>query len=254
MAVDFERDGHLAIITLNRPDARNAVNGAVATGIEAALDTYESDPDLWIAILTGTGPVFCAGADLKEISAGNSRSLMTERGGFGGIVKRQRTKPLIAAINGTAVAGGLELMLSCDLAIAVESAKFGLPEVKRSLVAGAGGLFRLPRAVGQSLAMEMILTGDPIGADRALATGLVSQVVPNDELMSSARALAERMMVNAPLAVHASREVAARALLDDDETLWALSGEKSRWIRTTEDFQEGPRAFVEKRAPIWKGK
>ena len=156
MVVEFECDGHVALITLNRPEARNAINGDVALGIERALDQYEADDALWVAILTGRGTVFCAGADLKEIAAGNVTKLRTERGGFAGLVRRQRTKPLIAALNGAAVAGGLELVLACDMAIAADSAVLGLPEVKRSLVAAAGGVFRLPRAVGKSVAMEMI--------------------------------------------------------------------------------------------------
>lgn len=254
MAVDFERDGHVAVITINRPEARNAVNGAVASGIEQALDDYEADEDLWVAILTGTGSVFCAGADLKEIASGNARSLSTSKGGFGGLVKRNREKPLLAAINGTAVAGGLELMLACDLAIAVDAAKFGLPEVKRSLVAGAGGLFRLPRAVGRSVAMELIMTGDTIGAKRACELGLINAVVEPEALMSEAKSLASRITANAPLAVQASRRIAERALVDGDDELWQQSTDAMRGIMKTEDFAEGPRAFVEKRPPVWKGR
>ena len=175
MVVEFERAGHIAVITLNRPDARNAINGDLAAGIEQALDDYEADEQLWVAILTGRGSVFCAGADLKEIAAGNVASLRTERGGFAGLVQRQRTKPLIAALNGAAVAGGLELVLACDMAIAADNVVVGLPEVKRSLVAAAGGVFRLPRAIGKSIAMEMILSGDTIAATRAYELGLINK-------------------------------------------------------------------------------
>lgn len=254
MVVTFETHEHIAIITLNRPDARNAVNGDVASGIEAALDRYESDTNLWAAILASSGSVFCAGADLKEIAAGNLSKLHTERGGFAGLVRRERTKPLIAAVNGVAVAGGCELVLACDMAIAAETAAFGLPEVKRSLAAGAGGLFRLPRAVGMSMAMEMILTGDTIDAQRAYALGLVNKVVPVDQLQAEALALAGRIVVNAPLAVQASKKVAERALVDDDTALWQASAKAMADVAKTEDYQEGPRAFIEKRPPVWKGR
>ena len=254
MAVEFERDGHVALITLNRPEARNAVNGDVANGIEQALDDYEADDSLWVAILSGRGTVFCAGADLKEIAAGNVEKLRTERGGFAGLVQRSRTKPLIAAVNGAAVAGGLELVLACDLAIAAETAVFGLPEVKRSLVAAAGGVFRLPQAIGKSMAMEMILTGDTIDATRAVALGLINKAVDGESLLDEARALAGRIAAAAPLAVQTSRKVAERAFLDDDDTLWRASFDASRAIMQTEDFAEGPRAFIEKRAAVWKAK
>ena len=254
MAVLFEKKGHIALITLNRPDARNAVNGDVAGGLEKALDQYEADDELWAAILTGNGPVFCAGADLKEIAAGNIGKLSTSKGGFAGLVSRDRKKPLIAAVNGTAVAGGCELVLACDMVVASEAAVFGLPEVKRSLAAGAGGLFRLPRAVGMAAAMEMILTGDPIDAGRALALGLVNQVVPGEQLMAEAEKLAERIVVNAPLAVQISKKVAERAFVDDDATLWKASQNAMASLAKTEDFQEGPRAFIGKRAPVWKAR
>ena len=207
-----------------------------------------------MAILTGEGPVFSAGADLKAIASGDARRLSTAKGGFGGLVKRERTKPVIAAVNGLALAGGLELLLACDMAIAVNGAKFGLPEVKRSLVAAAGGLFRLPRAVGQSMAMELILTGDTIDAARAAELGLINKAVADGELMNEARALAARIAANAPLAVQASRRVAIRAQDDDDDALWSQSANELRKIMQTEDFKEGPRAFVEKRAPVWKAR
>ncbi|MCB0351785.1 MAG: enoyl-CoA hydratase/isomerase family protein, partial [Bdellovibrionales bacterium] len=201
MPVHFEARDHLAIITLDRPQARNAVNGEIATGLEAALDRFEADDALWVGILRAEGPVFSAGADLKEVSAGNRGALITDRGGFGGIVRRERIKPLIAAVNGPALAGGCEIVLACDLAVAAESARFGLPEVKRSLVATAGGVFRLPRAIGRTIAMEMVLTGEPIDARRAHELGMINQVVPDGELMDAALALAGRITVNAPIAV-----------------------------------------------------
>jgi enoyl-CoA hydratase len=254
MAVNTEVRGRVLIITLDRPEARNAVNGDVANGIEAAIDQLENDSELWVGIIRSSGTVFCAGADLKEVSAGNGRNLSTQRGGFAGLVKRERSKPLIAAVNGAAVAGGCEIVLSCDMVIAAEGARFGLPEVKRSLAAAAGGLFRLPRAVGMGPAMEMILTGDPISADRAYQLGLVNHVVPLDGLTDAALELAERIVVNAPLAVRASREIAMKALALDDAELWKMSAAASKAMSETEDFKEGPRAFIEKRAPVWKGR
>lgn len=254
MIVEFEKQGHVAIIRLNRPEARNAVNGEVAQGVESAMDQFEEDNDLWVGILTAVGKVFCAGADLKEIAAGNGASLSTKKGGFGGLVTRARTKPLIAAIPGTAVAGGCELALSCDMIIAAEETVFGLPEVKRSLVAGAGGLFRLPRALGMSVAMEVILTGDPIPSQRAYELGMVNKITSADQVMDEAMKLAARIITNAPLAVQASRNVAARAFIDDDAALWQASGAAFGTLLQTEDFQEGPKAFIEKRAPKWQAR
>tara|TARA_R110000787_G_scaffold44164_4_gene108377 strand:- start:45522 stop:46286 length:765 start_codon:yes stop_codon:yes gene_type:complete len=254
MSVEFETKGHLAIITLNRPDARNAINGMMAQGIESALDKFEEDPNLWVAILTANGKAFCAGADLKEINAGNAAALSTKKGGFAGIARRERTKPLIAAITGSALAGGTEIALSCDMIVCADTTNFGLPEVKRSLVAGAGGLFRLPRVVGMPMALEVILTGDPLSSQRAYELGMVNKVVPEADVMAEATSLADRIMANAPLAVQASRTVTVDALKKGDDELWKASGTAFAGLVTTEDFKEGPRAFIEKRAPVWKGK
>lgn len=254
MVVEFEKQDRLAVITLNRPEARNAVNGAVAQGVEAALDEYEADPELWAAILTANGPAFCAGADLKEIAAGNGHLLATKKGGFAGLVSRERTKPLIAAIGGSALAGGTEIALACDLIVCSEDTVFGLPEVKRSLVAAAGGLFRLPRAIGMAPALEVIMTGDPLPAARAYQLGMVNQVVPAAEVMTAARTLAARVIANAPLAVQASRRVAVRAFMDEDEALWRAGGREFGEVARTEDYKEGPKAFIEKRPPSWRGR
>src|SRR5688572_22400578 len=167
MSVDYEKRGPFAIVKINRPEARNAVNAAVANGIEDAIDKLEADDSVWVGILTGEPPVFCAGADLKEINAGNAGSLATARGGFGGITTRERTKPLIAAVDGPALAGGTEIVLSCDLVVASSTATFGIPEVKRSLIAAAGGLFRLGRKIPLNVAMELAPTGHPIDAATA---------------------------------------------------------------------------------------
>lgn len=254
MVVEYATQGRIAIVTLNRPDARNAVNAELAQGVENALDRFEADPELWVAILTANGKAFCAGADLKEIAAGNGHKLFTAKGGFAGIAKRARTKPLIAAIAGSALAGGTEVALSCDMIVCSTETNFGLPEVKRSLVAGAGGLFRLPRVIGMPTALEAILTGDPLPAQRAYELGMVNKVVAPDAVMTEALKLAERIVVNAPLAVQASLAVATRALHDDDETLWKASDAGFAKLATTEDYKEGPRAFIEKRAPVWKGR
>ncbi len=254
MPVEIETEGHLAIITLNRPEARNAINGEMASTMEACLDEYEDNAELWCAILRAEGTVFSAGADLKEVSAGNGASLATRKGGFAGITRRDRTKPLIAAIQGTAVAGGCEISLSCDLIVASTETVFGLAEVKRSLAAGAGGLFRLPRALGMATAMEVIMTGEPIPAQRAYELGMINKVVEPDKVMAEARNLADRVLRNAPLAVFASREVAARAFMDNDEDLWRASGDAMRSLAGTEDYKEGPLAFIEKRDPVWKGR
>jgi len=254
MPVEIETEGHLAIITLNRPEARNAINGEMASTMEACLDEYEKNTNLWCAILRAEGAVFSAGADLKEVSAGNGAALATRKGGFAGITRRERTKPLIAAIQGTAVAGGCEISLSCDLIVASTETVFGLAEVKRSLAAAAGGLFRLPRALGMTTAMEAIMTGDPIPAQRAYELGMVNKVVEPDRVMAEARELADRVLCNAPLAVFASRKVAARAMIDSDDDLWRASGEAMRSLAGTEDYKEGPLAFIEKRDPIWKGR
>jgi enoyl-CoA hydratase len=254
VTVDYEPDGRVALITIRRPEARNAVNGDVAKGMEAAIDNLEADDDVWLGIVTGDGPVFSAGADLKAIASGQAADLQTERGGFGGITRRERTKPLIAAVDGPALAGGCEIALACDLIVASTNAAFGLPEVKRSLAAVAGGLFRLPRALPPKVAMEIVLTGDPITAERAHQLGMVNELVGPGEAVAAARALAERIAVNAPLAVRESRKVVLAAATNDDDTLWKMSAHAMAALAGTEDFAEGPRAFIEKRAPQWKGK
>jgi enoyl-CoA hydratase len=253
--VDYELQGRVAVITIRRPEARNAVNGDVASGIESAIDRLEEDPDAWVGIITGEGSVFSAGADLKAIASGQAASLSTAKGGFAGIATRQREKPVIAAVDGPALAGGCEIALSCDLIVASKAAAFGLPEVKRSLVAAAGGLFRLPRVLPAAVAMEVILTGDPIPAERAYQLGMVSDLVEPGEALSAAKALAERICANAPVAVRESRKIVLASLagMGDDE-LWSITGSAFGKVAQTEDFSEGPRAFIEKRPPEWKGR
>jgi enoyl-CoA hydratase len=252
--IDFEVDGHVAVITINRPEARNAVNGDVASGIEEAIDRLEGDDSLWLGILTGVPPVFCAGADLKEINAGNAGALNTKRGGFAGITSRERTKPIIAAVDGPALAGGTEICLSCDLIVASTTAKFGIPEVKRCLVAAGGGLFRLPRKIPFNIAMELTLTGDPIDAERAHHFGLVNYVTEPGQALERAKELARQIEANAPVAVRASRRVVLAAAQEDEATGWRLSGEAFAEAISSEDSKEGLMAFIEKRPPNWVGK
>jgi len=253
MTVHFEIRDRVAVITLDRPEARNAVDHQLAVDLQSAIDKLEADDSLWVGVIAGAGPAFCAGADLKAVASGKA-DLATDRGGFAGIVRRERTKPIIAAVEGPALAGGFEIVLACDLVVAGSNARFGIPEVKRSLIANAGGLIRLPRAIPRNLAMEMALTGDPISAETAHHHGVVNRLVEAGGALDSAIALASEISANAPLAVRASRQVIIEgALLDDDEA-FALSAEAARDVLRSEDFQEGPRAFIEKRAPNWLGR
>jgi enoyl-CoA hydratase len=252
--VEFERRGRVAVLTIRRPEARNAVNQAVAQAMEDGIDRLEEDDELWVGIVAAEGPVFSAGADLKEVAAGNIGGLITKRGGFAGIASRERTKPMIAAVDGPALAGGCEIALSCDAIVASRNAAFGIPEVKRSLVAAAGGLFRLPRVLPRNIALEMAMTGDPIDAERAYSFGMVNQLVDPGEVLDAALALAERICANAPLAVRASRLVVLDGAHADDKAAWDMTNAAMAKILGSEDFQEGPRAFIEKRAPNWTGR
>ncbi|TSD56710.1 enoyl-CoA hydratase [Variovorax sp. KBS0712] len=257
-AVTVERlPGHVALVTIDRPEARNAVNGDVASGLEAAVDATEADDDIRAVVLTGAGrEAFCAGADLKEVSAGRGSALRTERGGFAGFVYRERSKPWIAAVNGKALAGGTELVLACDLVVAVRQAAFGLPEVLRGLIAAAGGLYRLPRAIPPNIALELILTAGQLDAERAHGFGLVNRLVPDVEgLREAALALAAEIARNGPVAVRQSLRVAREANSGLDEAaLRALTRDAFERVAASEDFKEGPRAFIEKRAPRWSGR
>lgn len=249
-----ERREHVLIIRLNRPDRRNAVSGDVAKALEAAIDALEGDDELRAGVLAANGPVFSAGADLKWIATGRAAELSTEKGGFGGLVRYPRTKPLIAAVHSDAFAGGCELALACDMIVAAEGAKMGLPEVKRSLVALAGGLVELPQLIGEKLALELALTGDPFPVERLAAAGLINHVVPAERVLERALALAERIAENGPLAVRASRRIILEGRDLDTEARWNRSFELGFPVFGSEDAREGATAFVEKRAPVWKGK
>jgi enoyl-CoA hydratase len=247
-----ERRGHVELLTINRPEARNAVNRATALALSEALDDCETNEDVWVVVLTGAeSKAFSAGMDLKAFATGEFP--ITEKG-FGGITKRDFPKPIIAAVNGSALAGGFEMMISCDMVIAAEHAMFGIPEAKRGLVAGAGGLIRLPKRVPLAVAYEMALTGDPISAQRAYELGLVNQVVPGDEVLDAAIALAERIAANAPLAVRTSKDVMRRATELSEDASWAVNDEAFGKIGQSADALEGAIAFAEKRAPQWQAK
>jgi enoyl-CoA hydratase len=250
-AVLTEVSDGIAVITINRPEARNAVNGDVARGIAAAIDELESRPDVRVLILTGAGGTFSAGMDLKGFLSGDTPVVPGR--GFAGIAQRPPAKPVIAAVEGYALAGGFELVLSCDLVVASEAAKFGLPEVKRGLVAGAGGLFRLPRRVPYHLAMEVALTGDHFSAERLREAGLVNAVVPAGEALAGAKDLAVRIAQNAPLALAASKRVIVESADWDSAASFDLQSEIIMPVMTSKDAMEGAAAFAEKRAANWRG-
>lgn len=253
-----EREGRVMIVTINRPEVRNAVNLAVTRGLGHALDEADADTDVWVVILTGAGEKsFCAGQDLKALMRGEQvfpDDPEEAAWGFAGYVSHHISKPTIAAVNGPALGGGTELTLASDLAVASDTAVFGLPEVKRGVLSGAGGLFRLPKQVPEKIAMEMILTGDPITAQRALELGLVNQVVPQSEVLDAAKALAARITVNAPLSVWGSKRV-AKGIVDGrvaaEDAGWEQTNDFAAFIQTTNDSKEGPIAFAQKREPHW---
>ena len=251
-AVLTERRGRVLLITLNRPDARNSVDAELAQGIAAALDELDGDAELQAGVLTGAGKGFCAGMDLKAFVRGESPYV--EGRGFAGIVQRAADKPLIAAIEGFAVAGGLEVALSCDLIVAGRNAKLGIPEVKRSLVAAAGALLRLPQRIPYHVAMELALTGDPISAERAYELGLVNRVADDGGAVDAALELAEAIASNAPLALAASKRIVQEAPGWPPDEAWERQGAISGPVFVSEDAREGATAFAEKREPVWQGR
>ncbi|BBZ42817.1 crotonase/enoyl-CoA hydratase family protein [Mycobacterium parmense] len=258
-AVLVERRGNVMIVTINRPEARNAINGAVSLGVGEALETAQHDPDVRAVLITGAGDKsFCAGADLKAIARReNLYHPDRPEWGFAGYVRHFIDKPTIAAVNGAAFGGGTEIALASDLVVAGESAKFGLPEVKRGLIAGAGGVFRIAQQLPRKVGMEMLLTGDPISAAQAADWGLINQVVPDGTVLQAALALAERITGNAPLSVQASKRIAYGVddgVVVDDEAGWARTTREFATLLKTEDAKEGPRAFAEKREPVWKAR
>lgn len=253
-----ERRGGVMVITLNRPQARNAVNAAMSTAVGDALQLAQDDPEVRAVVLTGAGQTFCAGADLKAISR---RENIYHPGhgewGFAGYVQHYIDKPTIAAVNGTALGGGTELALASDLVVAEECSTFGLPEVKRGLIAAAGGVFRIVDQLPRKVATKLLFTGEPISSAEALGWGLINEVVPDGTVVDAALALAERITGNAPLAVWASKRVAYGVddgVIVGDGPGWARTMREMLAVLKSEDAKEGPRAFAEKRSPVWKAR
>ena len=246
-----EVDDGVLIVTINRPEAKNAMNKAAAEGIAAAMDRLDSDDDLRVGILTGAGGTFCSGMDLKGFLRGESPSI--EGRGFGGVVQAPPKKPLIAAVEGYALAGGLELMIACDLVVAHKDGKFGIPEAKRGLVAAAGGVMMLPDQIPERVAMELALTGEFIGADRAYELGLINRVTDGSAL-EGAKALAASIAANGPLAVRVSKQIMKESRGWAMEDRYNNQAQLIGPVFVSEDAREGAAAFAEKRAPNWKGK
>jgi enoyl-CoA hydratase len=247
-----ERRGAVQVITINRPEAKNAHNRAVAAGITAAVDELDGSDELWVGVLTGAGGTFSAGMDLKAFLSGETPSI--EGRGLCGITQTPPRKPLIGAAEGWALAGGFELLLACDLVVAGEGARFGVPEVKRSLVAAAGAAILLPGRMPSALAMEMLLTGEPIDAARAAQVGLVNRVVEQGGALDAAVELATLIAGNGPLAVAATKQVARGSRDWTLDEAWQRQGDIIGPVFTSEDAREGATAFAEKRKPVWKGR
>ncbi len=249
----YHAENGVAIVTLNRPDQRNAINPAVCDALRDAFDRAEGDKYVRVAILTGAGKLFCAGMDLKAFAEGAGDKILFGKYGFAGFVNRPRTKPVIAAVEGAALAGGFEMMLTCDMAIAGQSAQFALPEVRIGLIPGAGGAIRLPHYIPRALANELLLTGKPYGADQMAQWGVLNKVTPDGEALTAAKALASEIAQNAPLAVRGTLEIATRAYEEMDIAQWPSNDQIIGKIGNSADAAEGARAFIEKRPPVWKG-
>jgi enoyl-CoA hydratase len=248
VSVVTSRHGRILVIQIAREEKRNAINAAITAGIDEALNTLEDDPDLWCGILTGGTKVFSAGSDLA-LGPGEP----TERGGVAGIIHRHRIKPLIAAVEGLALGGGVELALCCDMIVAARTAQFGLPEVRRGLLPDFGGAFRITRVLPLNVAYEMLATGDNLTAERAERLGWVNVLTEPGGALDGALALAERVIANAPLAVRAALDVARREVAPDEAAIWEHSDAAHASMLKTKDFKEGIDAFFERRAPKWTG-
>ncbi|MBS7843202.1 enoyl-CoA hydratase/isomerase family protein [Pseudomonas fluorescens] len=245
--------GGIALITLNRPHKRNAINVSSSRALARFVEQTEANPDIRVVILTGAGPLaFCAGADLDDIAAGIGEQIAVNQAGMGGLIHVERRKPWIAAVRGAALGAGTELALACDMIIAGKSARFTLPEVKRGLIAGAGGIYRLMRRIAPTLAMELLLTGNRLDAERAAAIGLVNHVVDDEQVLETALHLARQIAANAPLAVQETLQIARQALALGEAQLRLDVEAAGMRLQASEDLQIGLRAFQEKRTPEWK--
>lgn len=251
--VQYERRGPVAILTLNRPEARNAINSAMTDALRDALNRFEKDSEIRVGILTGAGKTFCAGMDLKAFLGGEGDAILSGEGRFAGFVDAERSKPIIAAVEGPALAGGFELALACDFIVASETATFGLPEVGVGIFACAGGTFRLARRIPPAKALELCLTAARISAEEARDLGLLNYLAPPGVALAAAEDLARKIAANAPLAVAASLEIGRRAEAQSEAELWQLTDRLWQRVSHSEDAVEGPRSFAEKRKPAWKG-
>jgi crotonobetainyl-CoA hydratase len=251
----FERRGRIALFTINRPEQRNAIDPDVTRLMNEHVVEFERDPELWVGIVTGAGDVaFSAGADLKAVAEGRMAEIK-DAGPYGlaGLMRGERTKPMIAAVNGVALAGGLEIAIACDIVVASETARFGIPEVSRGIIAGAGGLQRLPLLIPPLRALEMILTAQPIEAEEAHRLGLVNHVVPPARVLERAFEIAETIVANAPVAVQESRAVARTSIVSGEVAAWERTDQAWERVRASPDALEGPTAFAERRPPVWVG-
>ncbi len=249
--VEKRRD--ITLISLNRPERRNAVDGKLSRALREAFDHFDADPSASVAVIKGQGAAFCSGMDLKAFLDGEADDILFGEGRLGGLVSRNLTKPLVAAVHGVAVAGGFELMLACDLVVSADTCRFGLPEAKRGLVAGAGGAFRLGEILPPVIAAEILLTGELFGAQRAYELGLVNRIVPESEVLETALMIARAIALNAPMSRKASLDLARASLATGRSLRWAMNDDLLKTLIASEDAVEGAAAFNEKRLPVWRG-